>query len=299
MFAEVTNRSRAIDVLSGFLKGITADSEINESELCELEKWLKNHSDLAEVYPFSDLYEIINRSCKRKFLEESVKEELIEFCSTFNAENGPVEKLTSEMRILHGFLHGIISDGVITEEEIISLKKWMDIHDGNKNRWPYREIYGLIETVMEDGKISEIEHESMMKFFRNFVEIRNVSYLKDDTLYINKFMNSNAPVLKTVDDIIRKDIKIVFKNRVFIFTGQMRSGKRGHMEKILLGLGGKSRNIVNKKTDYIVVGSLSNRCWTYSTYGRKIEKAMELNNLGADIKFIDEEDFLKEVMKES
>jgi len=293
MLGEFTNKTRAIDVLEGFLKGISADSEINDYELDALEKWLYNHIDLADIYPFSDLYGIIKKSITERYMEESVRDELIDFCQNFTADLGPVQKLTSEMRKLHGFLHGIISDGVITEDEILALKQWMDVHDGNKNRWPYREIYSLIKKVMEDGKISEDEHDSMMKFFSNFAEVKNISYLKDDTLYINRFMNSQAPVLKTVDDIIDKDRHIYFKNKVFIFTGQMRNGKRKIMEDILKNLGGIPRQIVNKKTDYIVVGSMSNRCWTYSTYGRKIEKAMELNLKGADIKFIDEDFFIK------
>ena len=294
--AEVTNESRALQVLEGFLMGISSDSKINDREMEALKAWLENHIDLKDSYPFAELYELIVQAVEAKSFENSVKDELIDFCMNFESPRGPVDCFTSEMRKLHGFIHGIVADGIIKEDELLTLRRWMTVHDSNKDRWPFREIHSLITQVLADGRISRSEHSQMMKFCGNFIEEKADSHLYDDSLYLNRFMESGAPVLKTIDEIIDRDARIDIEGRNFVFTGQMRCGKRRVIEELLENLGGITRSIVNKKTDYIVIGTLSNRCWAYSTYGRKIEKAMELNFNGAHIVFLDEDELLNVLM---
>ena len=48
---------------------------------------------------------------------------------------------------------------------------------------------------------------------------------------------------------------------------------------------------VSGLTDYLVVGNLGSEQWYYGSYGRKIEKAIELQNQGKPISIIEEDDF--------
>ena len=61
----------------------------------------------------------------------------------------------------------------------------------------------------------------MMKFFGNFIEEKADSHLHDDSLYMNRFMESGAPVLKTIDDIIDRDARINIEGRKFVFTREI------------------------------------------------------------------------------
>jgi hypothetical protein len=48
------------------------------------------------------------------------------------------------------------------------------------------------------------------------------------------------------------------------------------------------------KLDYLVIGAQSSPAWAYSTYGRKIERAIELRDRGIDIIILHEDDFISQ-----
>ena len=47
------------------------------------------------------------------------------------------------------------------------------------------------------------------------------------------------------------------------------------------------------KTDYLVIGSYATDSWAHSSWGRKIEKAVEMTNKGHPVKIISEEHWSK------
>ena len=54
---------------------------------------------------------------------------------------------------------------------------------------------------------------------------------------------------------------------------------------------------VTLKTDYLVIGDLSSRDWKFSSFGRKIEKAIEYRDSGkSDVAIISEQMWLERLM---
>jgi len=104
-------------------------------------------------------------------------------------------------------------------------------------------------------------------------------------------MNTDAPVLKTIDKITDKGIEIVIPEHKFCITGQMKHGKRSDIHDLISAKGGIVATNVSMKLDYLVVGALSNPCWMYSTYGRKIEQVMNHRKDGIQIYILDEDEF--------
>jgi len=293
--ARITDTSRAIHVLEGILKGIAADKKINIEEMYELKRWLDNHKNLSDVYPFSEAYELIDSVLEDGIIDKEEQEEILDFCNSFEALDGPIDRLTKEMRNLHGFLHGIIADKRVNKKELKALQKWMKYHKSNLHKWPFDELYILINTILKDGIVTEEEQREFIDFTKGFIEDKAENAKKDPSVFVNRWMNSDAPTLKTIDRIIDKNIKIKISKKTFCFTGQMKSGKRKDMQNKVAEIGGIPMNNISRKTDYLVIGALSNPCWAYSTYGRKIEAVMNNRKMGINTYILHEDDFISAI----
>ena len=77
-------------------------------------------------------------------------------------------------------------------------------------------------------------------------------------------------------------------------TGKFAFGPRSEIEKLIEERGGELSNSITKKVNYLVIGTFSSRDWIHSSYGRKIEKAVEYRDNGDDIAIISEDHFISQ-----
>jgi len=175
---KITESSRAIHVLEGLLKGIAADQIINITEVQALETWLNNHKNFSHIYPFSEAYLLIDRILEDGVIDKYEKEELIDFCRDFQALDGPVDSMSKEIRNLHGFLHGIISDNEVNKAELEALESWMEYHMSNIEMWPYCECYTLVKSILEDGKITRKKRMNLFLSQCNLRRLKQILKIK-------------------------------------------------------------------------------------------------------------------------
>lgn len=81
---------------------------------------------------------------------------------------------------------------------------------------------------------------------------------------------------------------ISFDGRSFLFTGTCAYGTRRECEGAVTALGGLIAPSVNKKLNYLVIGTYVTDSWIHETFGRKIEKAMEYRADGLPLSIITE-----------
>jgi NAD-dependent DNA ligase len=81
---------------------------------------------------------------------------------------------------------------------------------------------------------------------------------------------------------------ITFIGSNFCVTGKFACGSRREVENTIQNLGGTVVSSVSARTTYLVIGEIGSRDWIHSTYGRKIEHAMELRNTGHSLAIIAE-----------
>jgi NAD-dependent DNA ligase len=67
---------------------------------------------------------------------------------------------------------------------------------------------------------------------------------------------------------------VVFKDRIFVFTGGCEFGIRTRCEEAVVSRGGQVSNWVTHVVDYIVVGPRRSKLWSHRSYGSKIETAV-------------------------
>ncbi len=116
-----------------------------------------------------------------------------------------------------------------------------------------------------------------------------------DGIYMNPWMQTNAPVLQPFTALCDRNAKIEFPKKSFCFTGPARTGPRRKLHDMVASQQGFAYDRVIQGLDYLVIGAQSSPCWAYSTYGRKIEQVLESRRKGNMTVILHEDDLLKQI----
>ena len=290
----VTSREvdKAKQRLKGILSGISIDYDLTDTEIGELQKWLGLYVHLHEIEPFRTVSSMLNRFLEDQVIDDSEREELMEWCHCMTDDEPRPAVLSVFIRRFHGILHGIALDRKITEDEITGLNDWLLDNEDLRGHWPFNDAFVLIEKILEDGVVTEEEKSEFMEFCRGFSEVPVPSPEIHDEEYLRAFMTSDTPVCHPITYICDREAEVVFDRRSFCFTGPARSGPRKVFKEMVENLGGRFHNTVTKDLDDLVIGAQSSPCWHYTTYGRKIETVMEERKAGRETIVLFEDDFV-------
>jgi hypothetical protein len=270
---------RDIHTLEGIVQGIVADSRVNNIELEKLVTWLEEHRDFVNRHPFNEVIPVLDKILADERIDDEERADLLWLCEKFTTDNNYYESASSDIQRLQGFLTGILTDGIINEDELSSLAAWLDSHTHLRTIWPYDEIESLITSVMEDQRIDELEQQHLKQFFEEFSNSprrRAVGYVGGE---------------ETVTGICAMCPEIIFNSRFFCFTGESKRGSRTDLAEVVRRRGGDFHKGLRKDTNYLIVGADGNPCWAFACYGRKIEQAMFRRREGQSIQIVHENDF--------
>ncbi len=240
-------------------------------------------SDVCELLSVENAYEhraltdcLATQECFAKLsdIADNIGFEFITEHDSFNyiisyTTNSDDKSQSLKLRELHKLLIDITCDNVLTEDEVFTLKKWLDDNSDLKGQYPFDRALKVIEIALEDNILELHELEEMLEIFKGLVNPR--------------FSQPTPEVAENID----------FKDKSFCLTGDFASGTKGQMTKKLEEHGMINRSGVSGKLDYLIVGSNGSQAWKCGTYGGKIKKAFELNDSGKSICIISENDFLK------
>lgn len=205
----------------------------------------------------------LTKECYEKIYEQYGNTPFIS-CSCNVRSNNDELSQTNAIRMLNGILEDIIEDEVVTEDEFNSLQEWMNEHLEFKGCFPFDRVYRVLEDVLEDGIITKEELEQVEKLFAAFVDPVNNE----------------------------KCTSIEIEGAHICITGEFEYGSRTKVAELIEKYGGIIDKSVKKATNYLVVGSQGSKAWKTGNYGGKIQKAMEINDKGGDIKIVEETDFI-------
>lgn len=174
----------------------------------------------------------------------------------FVSDTRNADKLTSE---LLGFCRGIVADGVLNDGEIICLRNWLNNNPEAGGRFPARQITERLVKIFENNVIEESERLELFGVLRAIIG-----------------ETSDTPERKSTTAVFDEPLpEIVFPSKTYCFTGTFACGKRDWCEGQTLSRGGVIHETITSTTNFLVVGIASSRAWVQSSFGRKIEKAME------------------------
>lgn len=284
MYTGKSEIDKAFHTLEGILKGIGFDGIVDTKEVDELREWCERYSKYVNRQPLSEVLISIKKSLVDGILDSNEKEDILWLCNSYETGNVYYDVITSDIQRLQGILHGILADGIIGDNEILELKKWINDNDQLIGTYPYDEINSLLTTILSDGQIDNNERNMLKLFFSDYVNTKT-------SCNINKEELDELRKEIHIDGICTMCPEIIIPDKKFCFTGTSTKTSRSEINKLILSLGGIYHDGVVSDTDYLIVGNDGNKCWAFSCYGRKVEKAVTLRKKGKKIAIIHENDF--------
>lgn len=272
------NLDKAIHTLEGILKGIAMDGNITTDEAQELRRWRAEHIEYATRHPFSEVMPKVDDALRDGVISLDEKDDLLWVCNNLHTGSVYYDDLTSDIQRLHGILHGLLADGVLTDEEIRKLSDWTTENEHLKGCYPFDEIDSLLTAILADGKIEENERLQLKTFLEDFVAVGGVPHERIGTRHL------------AVSGVCAMCPEIAFENRSFCLTGESRKATRAEIAKKIESIGGTVVGNIREDLDYLVVCAAGNYCWAFSCYGRKVEKAVNYRKKGARIIIAHEND---------
>lgn len=133
-------------------------------------------------------------------------------------------------------------------------------------------LYQRINQALEDKFVDQDEKKELFETLNQL------------TGKIDKNAQNNSTKLPLTDP----PPTISFPGKNYCFTGHFVTGTRKQVESIVIEKGGRTQSAPTFSTNYLVIGLIGSTDWIHSTYGRKIERAVEIQN-GHNIKIISEE----------
>jgi hypothetical protein len=169
--------------------------------------------------------------------------------------------LTKGARTLLGICSGLTADGTLNDTEIVFLRTWLTENASVATIWPGDVIANRIEIVLADGLITADERADLLDLLTS---ISGQEFQETGSAAVS---GPALPLDPTGD--------IQFDGRSFCFTGTFFFGTRAACERAVTTLGGTPSGSVTGDLDYLVIGGGCSAQWANTTYGRKIETAIE------------------------
>jgi len=192
--------------------------------------------------------------------------------SKTNRVNRMQDRLIDE---LIGISRGLIADGVVDEQEAIFLGQWIENHKEIADRWPVNVLYARVTEMLKDGILNAEEQQALLETLKDITG--ESSILQEPNRSTTLPLNRPQPE------------QIDFNGATFSLTGRFVFGSNLECEEVIAEMGGSVVETPGRETDYLVIGELSSPDWAHSTFGRDIEKAVEIKSQGGDIQIISEE----------
>lgn len=177
-----------------------------------------------------------------------------------------------------GMAKGVIADGVVTQEEAEYLLEWLQTNRYAADKWPANVLYNRLSLALADGVLDSDEESDLLQLISDIV---------------GKPKHTDAHSMTTTLPFNNPMPHVEFSDRTFCLTGTFYGGKRKILSQMIERRGGEIKNSPSRFLNYLVIGEVGSMDWIHSTFGRKIEKAVELRDQGHSIAIISEEHWSK------
>lgn len=175
---------------------------------------------------------------------------------------------------LIGIAAGLTADNQVNQQEAEFLKGWMEQQLVHLEDPVINLLYRRLSDMLKDNMLDAAESAELLELLQQFTGKPRCSD--------NPFSSPTSLPLDNPEPTLE------WTGRMFLFTGTMAYGPRKACEALVVERGGSIAAGVNKKTHYLVTGSIGNEQWLHSSYGTKIKKAVEIREAGANIAIISE-----------
>ena len=174
---------------------------------------------------------------------------------------------------LVGVVRGITADGVVSPDEATRLARWTRESPEVAARWPANMLARRLESIVRDGRVDARERRHLEAV---------LGQLAQNPGWMGFSLATDLPV-------DRPEAPVTFPARTFVFAGEMAYGPQRACEREVVELGGSCEHTVSRRTDYLVIGSLSASDWAQEGFGAQVDEVVQLRARGVRIAIVSEE----------
>lgn len=198
-----------------------------------------------------------------------------------NSINQSLQRHRINVAIEHllGMAQGMLADGHLHDMEIQFLSAWIESNAEAAQEWPISAVAARLRNALADGVITEEERDHLTATLRD--------------LLANDFSETGSATQEPTRLPLTDEVDVQVDAAGFCLTGEFAYGTRSACQRLLEKAGGVAIDSVSKKIRYLVVGSRISNDWAHTSYGRKIERAVELQQQGHGISIISEKRWLQ------
>ncbi len=173
-----------------------------------------------------------------------------------------------------GLCTAVTDDGILTNDEIDLLYKWMD----------YRRQYLVSSELVLFKNI--LSGKSVDKYSVEF-KSKLLQHLLQSAIRFGP---------KVIQGIYDEPETILFDGMEFVLTGGFYHGKKSEIGALILNRRGIVSPRIRKSTDYLVVGSEGSLDYKYGDHGDKIDLAIDSKNTYKPILILHEDFFINFIL---
>lgn len=193
----------------------------------------------------------------------------------------PHARMTYQRRLdrtvdeLIGLCRGLIADGEVNRDEVMFLERWLRANREFRHEYPFNVLFERVADALEDGVIDPDEERDLLAAIHGLSgEVASVQVPEVST-------STSLPLCDPAPSV-------TFGDTVFVVTGTCTFGSRAKVAAAIAERGGRVASSVSRKVGFLVIGDVGSRDWMHSSYGRKIEAAVQLRDNGVPIRIVSE-----------
>jgi hypothetical protein len=183
---------------------------------------------------------------------------------------------------LLGIAKGMLSDGVVNDDEAHYMRDWGTTHPEALDRWPINLIFSRVHQHFEDGRIDDTERLELLELLQGLVR-GTASVLLGSEGATTLPLDDPRPLVCWGPDVL------------YVFTGRFAYGTLKDCEHEAAERGSPSARTVSRRTSFLVIGTFGSRDWQHTAFGAKIRRAVKLRDSGAAIRIIGEDHWAQAV----
>jgi NAD-dependent DNA ligase len=175
---------------------------------------------------------------------------------------------------LMGIVTGIVADDLLVDKEVQFLSTWLSAHPEATTDFPGSLIHRKVRDILVDGVITAAEREHLLDVLQHVSGV----------MFSDTGSADPDPLGLPINDAVT----VTLPNAGICLTGQFLFGTRAACERLSLKAGATPLDSVTRKVDYLIIGTRVSPAWVGTSYGRKIQRAVELQEQGHPIEIISE-----------
>lgn len=193
----------------------------------------------------------------------------------FSVRFNRARRAERDLSELLGLAKGLLADGEISKEEAHHLNEWVAMHPDACEQWPVNRLADRLTRAFGDGYIDDEERRDLEELLRAIVG-------GTAGLIVGEDAATELP-------IDQPPPQLTWNGSVYVFTGKFAYGTRANCEGETVRKGAACDRAVTKRTNYLVIGTFGSRDWVHTSFGRKIQKAVDYRAAGVPLRIVAEE----------